>query len=108
MEKELFQLSLAAQANPGAQVTYSSVHWVPQQKVAAKNTSVPDFEWDKGLTFHQRKDAQRHDQHGDHEIGDGQRHKEVVGHILQPALPGDGQADKDVPGRCSQDEDEGQ
>jgi len=63
---------------------------------------------DKGLTFHQGKDAQRHDQNGDHQIGDGQRHEEVVGHILQPALPGDGQADQDVPGRRSQDEDEGQ
>jgi len=61
---------------------------------------------DKGLTFHQGKDAQRHDQNGDHQIGDGQRHEEVVGHILQPALPGDGQADQDVPGRRSQDETE--
>lgn len=50
-------------------------------------------------TCDQGENAERHHQHGDHQVGDGQRHEEVVGHVLQSTLPADGQADEDVAGR---------
>jgi hypothetical protein len=37
------------------------------------------------------RDSQRHDQDGDHQVGDRERHQEVVGHVLEAALPADRQ-----------------
>lgn len=51
------------------------------------------------LTCDEGEDAERHHQHGHHQVGDGERHQEVVGHVLQPPLPADGQAHQDVAGR---------
>lgn len=59
------------------------------------------------LTPDQGQNPQRHDEDGDHQVGDGQRHEEVVGDILEAALPADGQADEDVAGGGADGEDEG-
>lgn len=48
------------------------------------------------LTSYECEDPQRHHQDGDHEVGDGQRHEKVVGDVLQPPLPTNGQANQDV------------
>jgi len=47
-------------------------------------------------------DGERHDEHGDHEVGDGQRHDEVVGDGLQRTLRPDAEADQSVAERRRQ------
>jgi len=41
-------------------------------------------------------DGKRHDEHGDHDVGDGQRHDEVVGGRAQRRLAADAQHDQRV------------
>lgn len=60
------------------------------------------------LTFDEREYADGHDEYGHHEVSDGQRHEEVVGDILQTALPRDGQADEYVAGGRGQHQEHGQ
>lgn len=60
------------------------------------------------LTFDECEYTDGHDQDGDHEISDGQRHKEVVGDVLQPTLPRDGQAHKYVSSGRGQHQEHGQ
>jgi hypothetical protein len=58
------------------------------------------------LTPDQGQDSQRHDQDGDHQVGDRERHQEVVGHVLEAALPADRQADEDVAGGGADSQDQ--
>lgn len=62
----------------------------------------------RSRTFDEREYADGHDEHGDHEIGDGQRHEKVVGDILEPAFPRDGQTDEYVAGGRGQHQEHGQ
>jgi len=41
-------------------------------------------------------DGERHDDDGDEQVGDGQRREEVVGHVLQAPVSGDGRAQQRV------------
>ena len=51
-------------------------------------------------------DGQRHDEYSDEQISGGQRHEEVVGHILETSVPADGEADEDVADGRRRDEDD--
>lgn len=42
-----------------------------------------------------------HNQQGNQEVSDCQRHQEVIGHILKPFLPADSQADQKVAHSCA-------
>ena len=58
------------------------------------------------LTYEGLDDGQRHDQDGGQHVGQGERHEEVVEHVLQFALHLDGQAHQDVAGDGHDDDDE--
>lgn len=56
------------------------------------------------LTPDQCQDSERHDEDGDHKIGYGEWHKEVVGDVLKTTLPTNGQTYEDVAGGGSDGE----
>ena len=60
------------------------------------------------LATYFRVDGKRHDEDGDHDVGDGKRDDEVVGQRSQLFLAVDTQTHEEVPKHCEQREDEQQ
>ena len=50
--------------------------------------------------------GERHDEQRDEQVGDGERHEEVVGHVLQAPLPAHGDAHERVANNAGDDEDD--
>ena len=42
-------------------------------------------------------DGKRHDEHGDHDVSNGQRYDEVVSDVLEALLPVDAHTDEYIP-----------